>query len=187
MSQPDEEAQYRQEVLSLHIPDEQEEWLRFESERLTQCTRIFPLAKRAGKEKDKGGDGERDVGEENEEELEIEEEDIGDKGTDKKKVDKDKEAAVVASNSNSNSNKEEKKKPASYEEILFQVFLQDKKQTMRLRCPLPSRVRPDDSNGRESFLPPLDPPTSSRSSMSTMVSAALTALFVFCLFDYADL
>ena len=35
---------------------------------------------------------------------------------------------------------------------------------MRLRCPLPNRAKTDDA----SFLPPLDPPSSSRSSMSTM-------------------
>lgn len=38
-----EDAAYRTEVLSIHVPKDDDEWLLFETSRLTQFTRIFPL------------------------------------------------------------------------------------------------------------------------------------------------
>eukprot|EP01039_Chlorochromonas_danica_P005990 gene5990-6597_t len=39
---PDEEAQYRQDILREHVPEEEEEWMRYEMSKLTQFTRVFP-------------------------------------------------------------------------------------------------------------------------------------------------
>ncbi len=64
-------------------------------------------------------------------------------------------------------------KSASYEEIIFQAFLADKRQTMRLRMPLPNRQKVIDDNVG-SFLPPLDAPSSSRSSFSTIGSVSVS-------------
>lgn len=46
------------------------------------------------------------------------------------------------------------------------MFLHDRRQTMRLRCPLPNRAKTDEN--KDNFLPPLEPPASSRSTMSSM-------------------
>ncbi len=164
MQQPDEEAAFRSEVFSLHIPDENEEWLKFEMSRLTQCTRIFPVEP---KKILKDGDGkEVEEGKEDNEEDKEEQEDEEDADKDSKKKDKD----------NKDEAKPPKAKSASYEEIMFQVFLQDRRQTMRMRCPLPNRAKVDDSS-KDSFLPPLEPPVSSRSTFSSLV---ILNLFLFC-------
>ncbi len=52
---------------------------------------------------------------------------------------------------------------------MLQAFLYDKRQTMRLRMPLPNRAKAIDDN-LGSFLPPLDSASTSRSSFSTIGS-----------------
>ena len=42
-----EDALFRTEVLAIHVPKDDDEWLLFETSRLTQFTRIFPLPKTA--------------------------------------------------------------------------------------------------------------------------------------------
>lgn len=173
MTAPDEEALYREEVLALHVPDEDEEWLRFEMSRLHECTRIFPLvasrrsstssasastAGNGGKEEVDADDG-KEMLEEQPDENDDADDENNNKGNSKEASSTDaskKETADV-------------KKSATYEEILFAAFLQDRRQTMRLRCPLPNRAIADPNN-KDGFLPPLDAPSSSRSSFSTMVS-----------------
>ena len=55
--------------------------------------------------------------------------------------------------------------------VTCQVFIQDKRQTMRLRCPLPSRARSGPGSDTAS-LPPLDSRSSSQSSTSSGGKAA---------------
>lgn len=153
-SAPDEEAQYRKEVTSIHIPEETEEWLKFEMSRLDQCTRIFPNLPHAMLEPKNNGETKEET-EENEEEEDENNEEGGELDESKKVTNATSSTPAIA-----------KAKTASYEEILFQVFLQDRKQTMRLRCPLPNRTKAeaDSVSTNSNFLPPLDAPSSSRSS-----------------------
>jgi Mg-chelatase subunit ChlI len=161
MQQPDEEAMFRTEVFATHVPDENEEWLKFELSRLTQCTRIFPPEPKKTTKDSEGKDVEEGKEDNEEDKEEQEDEEEGEKKKDKDGKDKDKE--------NKEESKSNKAKSASYEEIMFQVFLQDRRQTMRMRCPLPNRAKTDDNSN---FLPPLEPPVSSRSTASSLVRIA---------------
>eukprot|EP01035_Chromulina_nebulosa_P018945 gene18945-24753_t len=136
---PEEESNYRNEVLSIHYPKEDDEWLSHESKILNQFTRIFPPENSIIIKSDKQDDDAIDM-----------------------KEDDDNDDDVTSTMQTiGNSNKEDEVKTtvnsitASYEDIIFQVFLQDKRQTQRLICPLPSRVRPISENDSQS-LPPLD-------------------------------
>lgn len=170
----DDDAQFREDVLSTHVPTEDEEWLRFEMSRLTQCTRIFPLEPKVH-----SSDGVRNAAAEAEDGKETQEE--GDDGEEGANINNDASSTAAGASANNNNNNNptgasipssgggggSNNKSATYEEILFQVFLQDRRQTMRLRCPLPNRAI--DPNNKDSFLPPLDGPSSSRASFSSMV------------------
>eukprot|EP01033_Poteriospumella_lacustris_P012064 gene12064-8619_t len=158
----DEEAQLREEILAMHVPSEDEEWLRFEMARLGQCTRIFPPEPRRANAANDAEDGKE------------EQEDVDD-------ADETTQANAMAMANGEDSAKltpsasatsqppaAAAAKSATYEEILFHVFLQDRRQTMRLRCPLPNRD-PNNVN-KDGFLPPLDGPSSSRASFSSMGS-----------------
>lgn len=164
MQQPDEEAAFRSEVFSIHIPDENEEWLKFEMSRLNQCTRIFPPEPKKSTKDSEGKEVEEGKEENEEDKEEQEDEEEGEKKKDKESKDKDKE--------NKDENKPAKAKSATYEEIMYQVFLQDRRQTMRMRCPLPNRAKSEDSS-KDNFLPPLEPPVSSRSTFSSLVSKSV--------------
>jgi len=150
LANAEEDSAFRSEVLAAHVPDENEDWMQFELSRLSQFTRIFPAGDPRFKSKgqshediDRDEDNDNDDNDENAEEK-----------------DKEKEK-----------DKPEKEKPvqsASYEEILFQVFMQDRRQTMRLHCPLPNRGIEKD-NGSSSSLPLIDSSNNtSRTSSSTM-------------------
>jgi hypothetical protein len=138
---------------------------------LNQCTRIFPPEPKPPKPENSGKEGEENdlYGKEENNEEENEEE--------TKNNDTDNEGSTTVTKPKKDSTKPPgANKVASYEDIIFQVFLQDKRQTMRLRCPLPNRAKMTDDNS--SFLPPLDPPpASSRSSFSSMVSHCLRFSF----------
>ena len=149
-----EDALYRTEVLGIHVPKDDDEWLLFETSRLTQFTRVFPYLSPTAAEGGATGAAESES-KAVLEEVEVEEQpDEEDKEEDGNKENGAKKVPV---------------KSASYEEIIFQAFLHDKRQTMRLRCPLPNRAKVTDDNVG-SFLPPLDAPSSSRSSFSSMGS-----------------
>lgn len=101
MCQPDEEAAFKTEVFSIHIPEESEEWLKFEMSKLDQCTRIFPIERKKKEEsgnKEEGGEENKEDNEEDKEENEDEEDDGKAKKDDKPKA-----------------------KSATYEDIMFQV------------------------------------------------------------------
>lgn len=149
----------RNEILSIHVPDENDEWMKFEMSKLTQCTRIFPPEPKAEPKA-----GEDDVDLKEEEDAGTEEDGDGNQDKEKRKKDGVKGNKMV-----------------SYEDIIYkariffirrnlltslQLFLEDKRATYRRTRPLPNRSKTEEGN----FLPPLDPPTSSRSSFSSMVS-----------------
>ncbi|RYH19916.1 hypothetical protein EON65_25245 [archaeon] len=183
-TQPDEDAQFKAEVFKEHIPNEDEEWMKFEMTKLSQFTRIFPPLPKSMmtnyieaikghvsmhqvpdiavpvRDKSSPIGTENNENEDEEDNKEEEDDDENNNGN----------TANANSNSVANSNSDSgKKKSASYEEIIYQVFLQDRRQTMRLRCPLPNRAKADE-NSSGNFLPPLDAPSSSRSSMSSIGS-----------------
>eukprot|EP01038_Epipyxis_sp_PR26KG_P005590 gene5590-7718_t len=147
----DEDLLYKQEVLSVHVPDENEDWMQLEMSKLSQFTRIYPLETRRDKIDGPGSalhqvDGEDVLAEGNDEENDEDEEESN-------QIVNAGDAGIASPNPKSS------QKVATYDEILFQVFLQDKRQLMRLRCPLPNRTKAD-----ENSLPPLDSIHSSRSS-----------------------
>jgi len=135
----EEDVPFRNEVLGIHIPAEDDIWMEREQKMLTEFTRIFPkLPKREGQT-----------------EAEAENEDNeGD--------DVDEEGVSIPSNAGSSASQQSgdasvstsvtKFKPASYEDIIVQAFILDKRQTMRLHGPLAARLRP----GSQEELPPLD-------------------------------
>jgi hypothetical protein len=153
-------------VLSTHVPTEDEEWLRFEMSRLTQCTRIFPLEPKViSADSAHNAAAEAEDGKEMQEETEDAEEGAHANNEASSTVGGGTNNSVTAPPTSSSSSSSSIKS-ATYEEILFQVFLQDRRQTMRLRCPLPNRAI--DPNNKDSFLPPLDGSSSSRTSFSSM-------------------
>jgi len=160
-----EDALFRTEVLGIHVPKDDDEWLLFETSRLTQFTRIFPLPKSAPTTNNSSGTETSTVGVAEGiapvEEAEVEEQ-----------PDEDDEDGA---NKDTGAKNKVAVKSASYEEIIFQAFLADKRQTMRLRMPLPNRQKVIDDNVG-SFLPPLDAPSSSRSSFSTIGSVSVLFL-----------
>lgn len=148
------------------MPTEDEEWLRFEMSRLTQCTRIFPLEPKViSADSAHNAAAEAEDGKEMQEETEDVEEGAHANNEASSTVGGGTNNSVTAPPTSSSSSSSIKS--ATYEEILFQVFLQDRRQTMRLRCPLPNRAI--DPNNKDSFLPPLDGSSSSRTSFSSMV------------------
>jgi hypothetical protein len=121
----------------VHVPDENEEWMKLELKRLTQFTRIFPKETR----KDRlGGPGAPVIS--SEEALEaIEQENSDDEdeenGNDAEIVGiASHNASVKSSNEVSNTGNEKKTKSAVYEEILYQVCLLVKKIFLVNHCNL---------------------------------------------------
>lgn len=129
----EEDELYKQEVLSIHMADENDEYMKKEVRMLTQFTKIFPLdePKKGDKDEEKEKDDEEQDEKNDEEQEEVEE--IDGKG---EKVEKPSKQTY-----------------ASYADIMYQAFLLDKRQTMRLKCPLGVRNNRNDSEA--SSLPPL--------------------------------
>lgn len=122
-----EDAALRAKFIAQYVPSEDDEWLKYETRLLTQFTRIFPPMP----DEDKSQRTEGDSACEEEETYEEEEED------DEVEEGGQKDAKFV---------------PASFEEIIVHVFMQDKRQTMRLHGPL----RAAEDKARESqSLPPI--------------------------------
>lgn len=106
-------------MLAIHVPKEDDEWLLFETSKLTQFTRIFPLPKATANESSSGsakaGIATEDQLESQPDEQEEEDGEEGKEGSNTKEG--GKEPAKAA-------------KSATYEEIIFQVILL----LVRLRC-----------------------------------------------------
>lgn len=166
----EEDAAFRTEVLATHVPEEDDVWLKYEQERLPGFTQIFPVFKGTEESNTLGTSRGDEDGIEEDGQNENDENENENEAENGKETGKEEGKAEVKTNDQTESDNNKNKKsnkfiPASYEEIMYQVFLQDKRQTMRLRCPLPNRAKSDESQG---FLPPLDPPSSSRSQYSSM-------------------
>jgi hypothetical protein len=173
----------RSEVISQHVPTQNDEWMLREMKRLVQFTRIFPLesyfknASKEGASKDGATVGSSAAaGNDDNDENGDEDADAGDDGDDDgvpgaAGVNGGTAAAGAGVGSaNGEAPKPPPEKSATYEEILYQVFLQDKRQTMRMRCPLgPSRAKSGPGSDTAS-LPPLD--SKSSSSKNSAASAS---------------
>lgn len=159
----------RTEILSTHIPNENDEWMKLECRLLTQCTRIFPPEPKAND--GKAGEDEGEFGGKEEEENE-------DNDTEGQQEQKMKKEGSGGSAMTATTTATVKSKTASYEDIIFKVFLEDRRMMYRKFRPLPHRVKTEEGSAGSSgsFLPPLDPPASSRSSFSSMVSLLLTPI-----------
>eukprot|EP01040_Poterioochromonas_malhamensis_P013614 gene13613-15000_t len=157
----DEDAVLKTEILSTHIPNENDEWMKLECRLLTQCTRIFPPEPKAND--GKAGEDEGEFGGKEEEETD----DNDNEGQQEQKMKKEGSggSAMTATTTAT-----VKSKTASYEDIIFKVFLEDRRMMYRKFRPLPHRVKTEEGSAGSSgsFLPPLDPPASSRSSFSSM-------------------
>ena len=164
-------AALRAEAVDLHVPKEGDVWIERERRALTQFTQIFPLEHHHhhhhnSKEKgsngsDGNGNGDGDGDEEKEDFVDGEDQgdDVdGGNGND----DRDGNRAVVKKGDVAKG----KTPRASYEDIIFQVFLEDRRQMMRFRNPLVARThdRPSsEPRGKDGHtLPPLDNKNSSR-------------------------
>lgn len=149
--------EFKREILSFHVPKEDDETMLNEMRLLTEFTRIFPPLKRKNSK-----------GEEEDDEEDDEEEGDGDYDNDERSNEKAGNGKSgnglnsAAGNSNAvtgtgGKKKTERKKytPASLEDILCASFVDDKKSTMRLLQPLQMRCRPQTEEQSERHLPPL--------------------------------
>lgn len=161
-AQPDEDAIFRAEILKEHVPNDEEEWMKFEMSRLSQFTRIFPpLPKSAVHWTTSHLPVASDPPVAAVKEVVKEENDAEDEEENKEEEDEDETNATPSATGTSTT--DTKKKVASYEDIICSVFLQDRRQTMRLRCPLPNRTKEEQDR-----LPPLE--SSSSRPLQSMVS-----------------
>mmetsp|Transcript_4866 Transcript_4866/g.7408 ORF Transcript_4866/g.7408 Transcript_4866/m.7408 type:complete len:1136 (-) Transcript_4866:239-3646(-) len=186
----DDEA-FRQEVLAQHIPALDDKWIAFESSRLPSFTRIFPPVPKTDdtKVEEEPDDGEA------EQDIEDDKRDATGAGVGVSTADASLEtpsprartadgenslpAATTVASSTPPLPPEKRSIGKSLEDILFQVFLQDRRQTMRLKCPLGNRSksyeRPSadrggsDSDRDSQSLPALNEPfrTGKRSSQGS--------------------
>jgi hypothetical protein len=141
----------------MHYPKSDDEWMLREMSFLTQFTRIFPPenGKATGTNGQIEGTGNivssSAIG--GDDTLEAREEDADNDDEEDNKG--NPSATTGALSNNANNIQALPYKPATYEDILYQVFLQDKRQAMRLRCPLPNRhVKPSDNDTQS--LPPVE-------------------------------
>lgn len=172
---PEEELAFKQEVLSIHIPaSEADEWLRFETSRLNLCTRIFPLpsyyrATSQGERQSESRGESREISANNA--MTNNEEEAEENTEDNNNDDNGETEVKQTAASTTTANTAIKAKSATYEEILYQVFLQDRRQTMRMTRPLPNRAKmSDDTSSMGSFLPSINNSESSKSSNSMIGS-----------------
>jgi tubulin polyglutamylase TTLL6/13 len=182
-SDPAEDLQYRQEILSMIVPEEDDHWLQREMKYLPEFFRIFPAMPKSTSEQKLENDDEAAEEEGVEEERDDDPVSVGNTGKQdnkwSKQVKADHDDEADGRERKDSGSKEVGKvskessfkatyKPASFEEILFHVFVQDKRQMMRLHCPLPSRRKAnsaDDSSSQSV------PPPDSRSGSSSATNA----------------
>lgn len=121
-SDPGEEEQLKAKVLSQFVPSSEDAWLRYEAAHLLEFTRIYPLPPPLNK--DALGEGEKQVME------------MG--AEDDQEASDDGEAAeeTEASGAITISKQQPRFKAASFEDIMVQVFLQDRRQVLRLHGPM---------------------------------------------------
>jgi tubulin polyglutamylase TTLL6/13 len=152
----EEEEAFKEEVLSTHVPKDDDEWMVFEGKFLHQFTRIFPVVeptKTGGAALSEQEAAELEAKEEEEEEAEDKiDEDKASKTSGAKDGKDGKEAAKDIK-------AEQKIKIASYTEIMHQVFVADRRQTMRFHVPLGGARRATAAeDSKDGTLPPLHEP-----------------------------
>jgi len=131
---PEEEESFRQEVLQQHQPKEGDSRLQFEEEALTSFNRIFPLfesdSARENKEEEYDGD--------DNDEAEDKDNDVEEGGSTAPTMEKSE-----GSLEKEKEQKKRKKIPTwkSHEEVLCAVFLQDRRQTLRMKQPLSGQAK----------------------------------------------
>ncbi len=97
-------------MLAAHVPDDSEEWMRYELSKLTQFTRIFPPEPLAPRER---GEGQEDLeGREEDNEEDADEDGEGNNGSSAAGASAEEKQAAAA-----------KAKATPIEEILFQVAM----------------------------------------------------------------
>ncbi len=131
----EEDDVLRREVTALHTPGEEDEWMLNEMKYLTQFTRIYPEI--PSQKPVPGADNEEKAvaesnNSDNEEEVEERDDDENEREDD---------TSIVGNRNLLPAKEKTKYVAASYSEILYQVFLLDRKQMMRLRCPLGNNTR----------------------------------------------
>lgn len=126
----DDEEAYKKEVLAIHVPAEDDHYLLYEEEVLVSFTRLFPPPKRVKDEAT--GEEKADV------EGEVDEED-------------EEEESNLSKATKSADNNKPKRKVASLQDILLETFIQDRKQTLRLRAPIASRSKSQEPSSRSSL------------------------------------
>lgn len=154
----EDEELFKLEVLQQHVPTEDNLWMIREMQILKSFTRIFPPMPKPGKEdKVEGVDGptkaasgtidNNEGGSDNGDESDNDNDEDGEEG-DGGEAGTAKSASAAANGATA----PEKKKLATMNDILIEAFLQDRRQTLRLRAPLANHVREKDANS----LPALD-------------------------------
>jgi hypothetical protein len=109
----------REEILSIHVPDENEEWMQLELKKLTQFTRIFPSCDPRNNKIDNNKSVEEEM-----EMREEENDEDGEKDIEEGNNNSDQDTAVNKDKLTDKNNPNilnASIKPASFEEILFQV------------------------------------------------------------------
>lgn len=125
-------------MLSLHVPSDSDEWLKHETEKLTQFTRLFPLPSTSSRSANADDDGQHtciDGANKHDEasvDLAEDHESIVEEDDDDDKEDKHAAAAVASQAGGSGGSaaaammiRKQQFKSASYEDIIFQVLIVD--------------------------------------------------------------
>ena len=146
----EEDDMLRKEVVALHKPNDDDEWMLKEMKYLTQFTRIYPevpkLKTSTGSDSDEKIAASTENNSDNEDEVEERDDDDNEREDD---------TSIVGNRNLLPANEKSKYVPASFSEILYQVFLLDRKQMMRLRCPLGNNAR-NKADLETSSLPPVN-------------------------------
>lgn len=147
----DDEELFKLEVLQQHVPDESDAWMQREMRILKSFTRIFPPEMRPPKSDDSNAAASGELMSRDEKEA-ADGSDNGEDSDDGDDRDEDdaetpsvppptKQSLPVANAVANLLTVPEKKKMATMNDILVEAFLQDRRQTLRLRGPLAHQAR----------------------------------------------
>lgn len=139
----EELAVFRKDILAAHYPKEDDSWMLREMKVLTQFTRIFPpQSSTSNTSSNQTEVGSNEIAMQPGNELE---EQDSDEEEDQNQIPSKSAPSIKTF------------KPASYETIMVEAFLHDKKQAMRMFSPLASNVRVENVHNQQSAvsLPPV--------------------------------
>ena len=198
----EDDSAFRAEILSQFIPKETDDWMAWESQFLSQFTRIFPKETSSKDQEDDAKDEEEDAKDDEDDQdddqqqqqqsVKVKDENAATSSTkntnsSSNSLPSSSSASQINSNNNNNNVAVAKRKPVSFEDIIYevtihtysffflldisltispflahipytQVFLQDKRQTMRMYHPLANKARSvaGATDPSQTGLPPLD-------------------------------